>query len=738
MLKRNLRLSKRLCVVAVFAALILCLSAKGGSAQDTASITGFAPVRVAAEQKLEQKLRAIPDAAHAESDLRHLTSEPHMAGTESSRRVAEWLRDQYRGFGFDAEIVTYSAWLPQLREITLELTKPSNQKLASPEQSINVDKDTLDKRVTPAFNVYSPSGEVTAPVVYANYGTQDDYRVLASSGVHVEGKIVLARYGKGYRGIKAKLADEHKAVALILFSDPKDDGTVAGETYPNGPWRPMSGIQRGSIIYTQAYPGDPLTPGVAATPTAKRLAPADAASLPRIPTMPINAQDASVILANLGGEAVPPDWQGGLPLTYHFGPGGAEVHMKLVMDYQQRPIYDVIAKLHGTSDGEWVVLGNHHDAWVFGAADPGSGTAAMLETGRALGELARSGWKPRRTIVICAWDSEEPGLIGSTEWVEANQAELQTKVVAYINTDIGVSGPNFAASATPSLKALVRDVARTVEDPRTGRTVYDAWYEHAAMAKVDMPGTAQQVTAADASGEAPLNALGSGSDYSAFFDHAGIPAMDMGFTGDYGVYHSVYDDFYWMKHFGDPKFAYHAALARVMGTIALRLDEADILPFDFPAYALELEHVTTDRIRRATRDEDEQSLEPALDDIAKLSVSAARASQALQAIAGATLDPAKSAEINHAIAAVEQAFLAPDGLAGRPWFRHVLYAPGTYTGYASVVLPGVTEALDRNDSATLRREAAALDAAYLRASARLDDLARLAQQATPSKSPSAH
>ncbi len=737
MVKREFRPSIHKIAAAASVALVLFVAARAGSAQDIAGagITGFAPARVAAERQLEQKFRGIPDAAHAESDLRHLTSEPHMAGTEASRRVAEWLRDQYRGFGFDAEIVTYSAWLPQPREITLELTKPSSQKLASPEQPIDADKDTFDKRVLPAFNVFSPSGEVTAPVVYANYGTQEDYRVLASSGVHVEGKIVLARYGKGYRGIKAKLADEHKAAALILFSDPKDDGNVAGETYPNGPWRPMSGIQRGSIIYTQAYPGDPLTPGVAATPAAKRLAPADAASLPRIPTMPINAQDASVILANLGGEAVPPDWQGGLPFTYHFGPGGAEVHMKLVMDYQQRPIYDVIAKLRGTSDGEWVVLGNHHDAWVFGAADPGSGTAAMLETGRALGELARSGWKPRRTIVICAWDAEEPGLIGSTEWVEGNLAELQAKAVAYINTDIGVSGPNFGASATPSLKALVRDVARTVEDPRTGRTVYDAWSEHSAMRKGDMAGAMRERPAPDPSGEAPLNALGSGSDYSAFFDHAGIPSMDMGFTGDYGVYHSAYDDFYWMKHFGDPKFAYQPALARIMGTIALRLDEADILPLDFPAYALELEHATTDRIRRAVRDEDEQSLEPALDDIAKLSTSAWRASQALQAISGAPLDPAKAAEVNHAIAAVEQAFLAPDGLAGRPWFRHVLYAPGSYTGYASVVLPGVTEALDRNDSATLRREAAALDAAYLRAAARLDDLARLAQSAAP---PAAH
>lgn len=731
MLKTTFRFSNPLVAGGACGAAILFLAGVAGSAQDSAGIAGFAPSRVAAERQLEQKLRATPDPARAEANLRHLTSEPHLAGTEASRRVAEWLRDQYRSFGFDAEIVTYSAWLPMPRETTLELTKPTREKLATPEDPVGIDQDTSDKRIVPAFNRYSPSGEVTAPVVYVNYGMADDYRALASAGVQVAGKIVLARYGKGYRGVKAKLAEEHKAAALILYSDPKDDGAAQGDTFPNGPWRPLTGIQRGAIIYTQVYPGDPLTPGVAATANAKRLAPADAASLPRIPTMPINAQDAAVILGALGGDAVPADWQGGLPMTYHYGSGDAEVHMKLVMDYQLRPLYDVIARLRGADDNQWVILGNHHDAWVYGAADPGSGTATILETARALGELARTGWKPRRTIVIFEWDGEEPGLIGSTEWVEANLAELQAKAVAYINTDVGVTGPNFGSGATPSLKALIRDATREVEDPRTGHTVYQAWLEHGLAVKADVPGTARQQAVMDSSGEAPVDAIGSGSDYSAFFDHAGIPSVDMGFNGPYGVYHSAYDDFYWMKHFGDPKFAYHAALARVMGTIALRLDEADILPFDFRAYALELEHLTTDRIRRATRDEDEQALEVPLDAIAKLSVSAANASHALQAISGSPLDPAKAAQINHGLAAVEQAFLAPDGLVGRPWFKHVLYAPGSYTGYAAVALPGITESLDRNDSATLKREADSLAAAYARAAARLDEITRLAQAAVP-------
>ncbi|HJZ52366.1 MAG TPA: M28 family peptidase, partial [Candidatus Acidoferrales bacterium] len=435
----------------VLAIAFLFPSAISVGAQADRGIAGFAPVRVEAELAREQKLRAIPDAAHAESNLRHITSEPHLAGTEGSHRLAEWLRDQYRSYGFDAEIVSYSVWLPQAREVKLELTTPKTITLGTPEQPIEIDKDTYSKDAVMAFNAYAPSADVTAPVIYVNYGTQEDYRALEAMGISVEGKIAIARYGRCYRGIKTKLAEEHKALGLVLYSDPQDDGYFAGDAFPRGPWRPMSGIQRGSVQYTQIYPGDPLTPGVGSTANAKRLAPADAKNLPRIPTMPINAQDATAILGNLGGPHVPHSWQGALPFTYHIGPGDAVAHMKLVMDYQQRSIYDVIAKLHGTNDGEWVVLGNHHDAWVYGAVDPGSGTATMLETARALGELVRSGWKPQRTILMCEWDGEEPGLIGSTEWVEANRAELQAKAVAYINTDVAVAGPNFTASATPSL-----------------------------------------------------------------------------------------------------------------------------------------------------------------------------------------------------------------------------------------------------------------------------------------------
>jgi N-acetylated-alpha-linked acidic dipeptidase len=710
---------------------ISAASASSAQGTDSNSLTGFLPSRVAEERQLEAKFRSIPDPGHAESDLRHLTSEPHPAGTQASYRVAKWLRDQFRSFGFDADIVTYSAWLPQPREIVLELTKPETKRLASPEQPFDGDKDTFDKRAVPGSNSYSPSGEVTAPVVYVNYGTPDDYRQLANLGVDVTGKIVIARYGVGYRGIKAKLAEEHKAAALIIYSDPQRDGSAVGDPYPRGPWRPMSGIQRGSIVYTQIYPGDPLTPGIAATGDAHRIASSDAADLPHIPTMPINAQDAAVILSKLGGQEAPRNWQGSLPFTYHLGPGEAEVHMKLVIDYQQRPVYDVIAKLHGTSDDQWVILGNHHDAWVFGAADPGSGTASMLETARSLGELVKSGWKSRRTIVICEWDGEEPGLIGSTEWVEANRAELEAKAVAYINTDVGVTGPNFTAGDTPSLDQVIRDATRDVQDPATGRSVYDVWYSRLSKQRGDA--TARTIPMADASGGAPVARLGSGSDFSAFLDYAGIPSMDLSFAGDYGVYHSLYDDFYWMKHFGDPTFAYHTTLARVLGTLALRLDEADILPYDYPYYASEIEHRATDRITHAANESDQDVMEPILDAAAKLTTSATNASHALAAISGAPIDPAKSDQINRALAAVEQSFLEPEGLTGRPWFKHTIYAPGSYTGYAAEVLPGITEALVRGDSAALQRESEGLTAALLRASSRLNDVTRLAEAAASSR-----
>jgi N-acetylated-alpha-linked acidic dipeptidase len=717
---------RRGCSVAIVCSGVLLMGAMSRGAHEQGSIRGFTSSRVAEEEALEQKLRAIPDPAHAESNLRHLTSEPHLAGTDASKRVAEWLRGQYESYGFDAQIVSYNVWMAQPKEVKLELTAPVRQPLATPEEPVSDDKDTFDKRAVMAFNAYAPSADVTAPVVYVNYGTQEDYRVLDSMGISVEGKIALTRYGKCYRGIKTKLAEEHKAVGVIIYSDPEDDGYDAGDMFPRGPWRPMSGIQRGSVEYTQIYPGDPLTPGVAATLDAKRLAPSEAKNLSRIPTLPINPQDGAAILSKLDGPHVPRAWQGGLPFTYHVGPGATTAHIKLTMDYQQRPVYDVIAKLHGSSDDEWVVLGNHHDAWVFGAVDPSSGTATMLETARALGDLVRSGWKPRRTIMMCEWDAEEEGLIGSTEWVEQNRTELQSKAVAYLNTDVGVAGPNLSVSALPSLKEFVRDATRAVTNPQSGESVYETWRAHDARAVVEEPGIARTGSQSEASGEAPISALGAGSDFCPFLDFAGIPSADVGFVGDYGVYHSLYDDFYWMKKFGDPEFKYHATLAKVLGTMALRLDEADVLPFDYGAYSAEISRATQELQKRAGEQGiNTADVKPVVDAASQLSESSAKLAHALQSGGGLSIDAAYQSRLNRDLATVDQSLLDPDGLRGRTWYKHTIYAPGSYAGYSAEVLPGPSEALDRKDAATFEIESKALAAALRRASLKLDEITKL-------------
>jgi len=695
-------------------------------------IRGFAPGRVAQERELEREFARIPDAKHAENHLRRLTSEPHMAGTAGSRRVAEWLRDRFRSYGFDSKIVTYRVWLPLPVELKLELLEPEKETLATAEQPFQSDKDTYTMRAVPGFNAYSPSGDVTAPVVYANYGMAEDYRQLEELDINVEGKIVLARYGRGYRGIKAKLAEDHQAAGLLIYSDPADDGYAAGDPYPRGPWRPMSGIQRGSILYTQIYPGNPLTAAASAAGDEHKISPSEAKSLPRIPTLPINAQDAAAILMRLGGEQVPRGWQGSLPLAYHLGPGQALVHLKLVMDYRQRTLYDVISKLHGANDDEWVILGNHHDAWVFGAADPSSGTTVMLETARSLGRLARAGWKPRRTIVMCEWDGEEPGLLGSTEWVQDHLRELQAKAVAYINTDVGVSGPDFKSSAVPSLKGLVREVAQEVPDARSARTVYDLWRERLERGQPPRGNAERGQPWALADGDVPLGALGAGSDFCPFLDHAGIPAIDLGSSGNYGVYHSLYDDFYWMKHFGDPTFAYHVEMARIVGTLTLRLTEADVLPFDYTAYASEISRAAAELATKAKDSHDSALVNKpdwkALDSVsAALAASAARVAQALDAAAAAPAGSGRANELDRGLAGVEQALLAPEGLVGRPWYKHTIYAPGSYAGYDAVVMPGIAEAIELHDAETAQREVASLTAALERAAARLDEVARLAK-----------
>jgi len=701
-------------VAAFFHAAVLVGAA---CAQATPAIRGFAPARVAAQRELEETLKRVPHPAQAEKHLRALTSEPHMAGTEGGRRVAVYIRDQMRSFGLEAELVSYRVLLPHPVEVSLQLTAPEKKKLATPEEPFQADRDTSNPRAVMGFNGYSPSGDVTAPVVYANYGLPEDYKRLAELGVSAEGKIVLVRYGQCFRGVKVKVAEENKAAAVIIFSDPADDGYAAGDPYPRGPFRPPSGIQRGSVYYGFVYPGDPLTPGEAATENAKRIPAGQAQNLPRIPAMPINWRDAQEILSRMEGPRVPREWQGGVPVTYHTGPGPATARIRLKMDFQLRTIWDVVGKLPGTSDDEWVVMGNHHDAWVFGAVDPSSGTAAMLETARALGELARGGWKPRRTILLCAWDAEEFGLIGSTEWVEQHRSELQRKAVAYVNLDSAVSGSAFGSSAAPSLRELVRDAAREVSDPKTGRSVYDVWRERSQRGEGRRRATAGADPAPLQAGEPQLGVLGSGSDFTPFFHHAGIPSLDLGFSGEYGVYHALYDNFFWMKKFGDPDFTYHAAASRLAGILLLRLSESDVLPLDYAAYATEIERYVRElELTAGASGKGRLNLKPVSEGAAAMLAAAGHAAAAMNS---AAVDREAALRINRALVTVEQELLSPQGLVGRPWYKHTIYAPGTYTGYAAVLLPGIREAVDRGDWETAQREAGVVAEALHRAAARL-------------------
>lgn len=690
---------------------------------DAAAIRGFRAERATQQRELEARLQRLPSPESAEAHLRFLTSEPHLAGTPGSKRVAEYFRDQLRSYGFEAELVRYDVWLPHPKEVKLEVVAPERIELARPEEAIAGDPSSGDARAVAGFNAFSPSGEVIAPVVYANYGLPEDYAKLAEQGISVEGRIVLVRYGRTFRGVKTFVAEENKAAGVIIYSDPADDGYVMGDPYPRGPWRPMSGIQRGSVYYGFLAPGDPLTPGLAATPHAKRIAPEQARTLPRIPTMPISARDAEEILKRLHGPRVPRAWQGGLPHTYHYGAGNVRVRMKLEMDYQRRPVWNAVGMLRGQLD-EWVIIGNHHDAWVFGAVDPSSGTAAVLEMARALGTLKREGWKPRRSILVCAWDAEEFGLIGSTEWVEHRLEELQQKAVAYINVDSAVSGDRFGGSGTPSLKRLLREATREVHDPRTQRTVFDLWRERNERGAERGRRSAAGSDLEEA--QTPVGNLGSGSDFTPFFHHAGVPSIDLGFGGEYGVYHSIYDSFAWMKQFGDPDFAYHATAARLAGILVLRLTEADVLPFDYEAYSAEIATYLNDlesilRGRRPPQGQPGLELNAVSEAVAALRAAAAGVAAEGRA-AQAAGDAGRIARVNAALREAEQMLLAPGGLAGRPWYRHTVFAPGTYQGYGVVLLPGVREALERGDWPIARAEAQVLSQALHRAAARLNEV----------------
>jgi N-acetylated-alpha-linked acidic dipeptidase len=658
------------------------------------TIDGFSPARIAAEQRWEEQFRAVPDPKSAREHLRRLTIEPHIAGTKEDYDTAVYVRDQLRSYGLNADLREYEVWLNYPKSPgTLELITTKRQPLSTREAVVPGDPTSSNPKITPLFNGYSATGDVTAPVVYANYGLPGDYEELKKAGVDVKGKIVIVRYGNSFRGVKAKVAEDHGAVGCIIYSDPEDDGYMQGDVYPKGPWRPVASGQRGSVQYLFDYPGDPLTPGKPAIPGTPRLKPEEATDLTRIPVQPIAYDVAKTILSQLKGPVRPArGFQGGLPFAYHLGgTNDVKLRLKTDMDYKLRKIWDVVTRIDGNEEKDrWVILGNHRDAWVFGAVDPNSGSSAMLEVGRGFASLLKQGWKPRRTIILCSWDAEEYGLIGSTEWAEEFAEELKEKAVAYLNLDVAVSGPHFGASSVPSLWKLIRAATRDIKDPKTGKTVYQQWQDHA---HENRPESEQRPP------EEAIGALGSGSDYTPFLQHLGIPSTDMGFNGDYGVYHSAYDSFYWMDHFGDPGFNYHVAAAQLWGTLAMRLADADGLSFDYTDYAKQIREFFTEamrlaRIRNLAGSLDDKSMTSAIDDFAKEAERIEKNRQ--EAVRNS--DRERLTRINDAVIQAERQFIDERGLRGRAWYKHQIYAPGIYTGYAAQPLTDFRQALDDRNS----------------------------------------
>ena len=704
-------------------ALLLPASSADRNASSATSIFGFRDS--AAESAIESRFLAVPDPRLAEEHLRILTQAPHVAGTPEDKATADYVAQKFRDAGLDTEIVEYKVWMNYPREISVDMTAPAGVEMHGPSRE-HVESDPYqdDPRVVMPFNAMSPSGDVEADVVYANYGTPEDFEKLEKIKVDVRGKIVLVRYGQNFRGVKVFLAQEHGAAGVIIYSDPADDGWRRGDKYPEGPWRPDTGVQRGSIGYMFEFPGDPTTPGIASVPSlpdSQRISPEQSAQMPKIPTTPLSYHDAWPILNHLGGAESPREWQGALPFTYHVGPGPSKVRMHLKQDYEFRTLWDVIGRVRGgESPDEWVVAGNHRDAWVYGAVDPNSGTAAMLETVHGVSELLKSGWKPKRTLVFGSWDGEEEGLMGSTEWVEQHDSEL-ANAPAYFNMDAAVSGPRFGASSVPSLKQFLRDVAKAVPGA-AGGTVYEAWEAGlqlgapSTQSPTEAIGDSRHTLAARINKDLPIGDLGSGSDYTPFLQHLGVPSTDISSSGPYGVYHSVFDNFAWFTKFADPDFVYEQQMARFFGLEAIRMADADVLPYDYQEYGKEILAYLDAAKKRANSRFGRHAL-----DFGRVE----RAARHFESAGAKMLSkqkalPREPARLNRALRETERALLLPQGLPHRPWYRHSIYAPGEYTGYAAVVIPGVNEAIDKGDSEQVRQQLSALADALERSAKTLE------------------
>ncbi len=664
----------------------------------------FSFVSKAQSQSWEEKFRALPRADLLKEYMRVLSAEPHHLGSAQDKKNAEWLRDKFKSWGLEATIEEYDVLFPTPKERVLELLAPTKFTATLKEPAIAEDPDSIDQNQLPTYNAYSADGDVTAPLVYVNYGIPADYEQLEKMGVSVKGKIVIARYGASWRGIKPKVAYEHGAIGCLIYSDPKEDGYYQGDVYPNGPYRNETGVQRGSVMDMPIHPGDPLTPGVGATKDAKRLAREDAKTILKIPVLPISYGDALPLLKQLRGAVVPEAWRGALPITYHVGGNDdVKVHLKLSFNWTQATTYNVIARIAGsTYPDEWILRGNHHDAWVNGADDPVSGMCSVLEEARAFGELLKQGWRPKRTMIFCAWDGEEQGLLGSTEWVEHHAEELKQKAVTYINTDSTGKGI-LGASGSHTLERFINDVARAVPDPKGKGSAWEV--QKAARERAATTDEAKRELRERA--DLRISALGSGSDYTAFIDHLGIASLNLGFGGESGggIYHSIYDSFHWYTKFSDGDFTHTRALAQVAGTAMLRLADADILPFEFTNFGETVERYAEEitRLLATSNAAAPVDLKPLREAVAKLRRSADEYDRGLRtaALNGRKMDDLKA--LNRLLYQSERTLVSAAGLPRRDWFKHQIYAPGFYTGYGVKTLPGVREALEQknwNEAAT--------------------------------------
>jgi N-acetylated-alpha-linked acidic dipeptidase len=694
-------------------------------------LAGYSDAASRIERDWENRFRAIPNADNLREYMRRLSARPHHVGSPYDKDNAEWILARFKEFGLNAQIETFDVLFPTPKSRVVEMLEPAKFTAALDEPAIAADPTSGQKsEQLPTYNAYSIDGDVTGPLVYVNYGLPRDYDELARHGISVKGAIVIARYGESWRGIKPKVAAEHGAVGCLIYSDPQDDGYYEDGVFPDGPMRNATGVQRGSVMdFPSSNPGDPLTPGIGATPDARRLPLKEAPSITKIPVLPVSYGDAQPLLAALRGPVAPAAWRGALAVTYRLGPGPAKVHLKVESNWDIKRLYNVVARIPGSSArDEWIIRGNHHDAWVNGAADPVSAQVALLEEARALGELMKQGWKPGRSVVYCAWDGEEPMLLGSTEWVEAHADELNRHAAVYINTD-GNGRGLLEMSGSHSLERFINDVARDIRDPETGMSVW----KRKQLWKIAKASTADERSELRSRKDLRINALGSGSDYTGFIDHLGIASLDVSFGGEdrSGIYHSIYDDFYWYTHYSDTDFVYARALAQTIGTAVMRLADAEILPFEFTnlaetlsKYNRELQLLLRekqDQVReqnleldegvfRAVADLRHPTVDPLREDVPPfinfapfqnacdaLARSAERYQKALANLQPRLSDPESARwvrEINEKLLQSERRLASPDGLPRRSWYKHLIYAPGIYSGYGVKTIPGVREGIE--------------------------------------------